>query len=259
MTNYIYLLYGTGDECYTEAAYSIGTLRRQLDAASSRIIVFTDQPERVKDWPVDCESIVGQLSAMRGKMNFSHRAKLCAIQKCFEKYAGNVFYLDSDTSVRRAIGKLAEKLSPSTAIMYEFECLNPEIGLAGFQAELAGGMTYKFSAAAQMYNAGVIGLHQDCRQLVARALELCDALLDYGSRVHTVEQFAVSETLRISNIKVLVARGTVLHYPQHKSYMREKIHEAVRQTGRQPWQFERPVAYARWHAYWLKKFGHYFK
>ena len=86
MTNYIYLLYGTGNDCYIEAAYSIGTLRKRIDADTARIIVFTDQPERVKDWPVVCESIVGQLPVMFGKASFSHRAKLCAILKCLEKF-----------------------------------------------------------------------------------------------------------------------------------------------------------------------------
>jgi hypothetical protein len=59
MINYIYLLYGTGDDCYIEAAYGIGTLRKRQDAALSRIIVFTDQPQKVKDWPVECETGFG--------------------------------------------------------------------------------------------------------------------------------------------------------------------------------------------------------
>lgn len=259
MTNYIYLLYGSDDDCYNEAAYSIGTLRQRMDKDSSRIIVYTDQPGRVIDWPVVCETITGQLPAMRGKADFSHRAKLGVIQKCFEKYSGNVIYLDSDTSVHGDIDALAEQLNRGTGIMYLFECRNPEIGLAGFKTQFADGSTYCFSADSQMYNAGVIGLHHDDQKLVVRALELCDAILDFGSRRHTVEQFSVSETMRISNLKVLEAKVAIRHYLQHKYYMRAKVRELIKKTGQQPWQIENPIRYSRWKFYWLKKFGYYCK
>jgi len=259
MTNYIYLLYGAEADCYLEAAYSIGTLRRQLGAASARIIVYTDQPELVKDWPVECESIAGQLADMRGKADFSHRAKLCAIQKCFEKYPGNVMYLDSDTSVHGNTEALARRLAAGTGIMYLFECLNPEIGLSGFHAQLADGLAYRFSAHSQMYNAGVIGLHRDDRKVVSLALELCDAILDSGKRRHTMEQFAVSEAMRISNLKVLEAHSVIKHYLQHKYYLRAKIRTRLQETGQSPWQFEKPIPHSRWKVYWLRKLGHYLK
>ncbi len=255
MTNYIYLLYGTGDECYTEAAYCIGTLRRRVAAASARIIVYTDAPEKVKDWPVVTESVAGQLAAMRGKTDFSHRAKLCVILKCFEKYPGNVIFLDSDTFVREDIGKLARRLSSGTAIMHLFESENPEIGVAGFQTLLAGKISYRFTSAAQMHNSGVIGLHRDNREVVSLALELCDAILDFGRRLHTAEQFSIGEALRISNVKILEARSAVTHYVQNKFYMRGKIYEMIRQTGRPPWQFENLISYSCRKLYWLQKLG----
>lgn len=259
MTNYIYLLYGADDDCYNEAAYSIGTLRQRIDAANSRIIIFAEQPERVQDWPVVCESIAGQLPSMRGKTNFSHRAKLCAILKCFEKYLGNVVYLDSDTSVHGNISTLAGRLSPGTGIMYQFECLNPEIGLSGFHTQLVDDINYQFTAASQMYNAGVIGVHFDNRATVHLALELCDAILDFGSHRHTVEQFAISDAFRISQVKVLEARGIVTHYIKHKYYIRHNIAKIMRQTGRAPWQFEKTIPYSRKKVYWLRKLGYYLK
>ena len=259
MTNYIYLLYGSGDDSYTEAAYSIGTLRRRLDGASSRIIIFTDRPEKVKGWPVIAESVAGELAAMRGRTDFSHRAKLCVIAKCFEKYSGNIIYLDSDTFVRGDINRLAARLARGTAIMHRFECVNPEIGLAGFHTTLAGKMDYRFSAASQMHNAGVIGLHRDDWELVGLALELCDAILDTGSRLHTAEQFSVSEALRISRTKIVTAQGVITHYIGHRFYIREKVAERSRQTGQPPWAFERPIPYSYLKVKWLRKFGYYLK
>ena len=257
MTNYIYLLYGADDEIYTEAAYGVGTLVKRIDAADSRIIVFTDQPDKVKDWPVQCESIAGQLETLRGKTGFAHRIKLCVMIKLFELYPGNMIFLDSDTFVQGNMAKLAAQLSPGTAIMHCFECRNPEIGLSGFRTTLAGDRPYRFTADSQMYNSGVVGLHRDNRAVLNLALELCDALLIFGSRIHTVEQFSISEALRISGLKVLEARRVVNHYLAHRIYLRAKIHEMVRQTGRAPWAFERPVSYSYLKVKWLKKFGYY--
>jgi hypothetical protein len=257
MTNYIYLLYGAGDECYREAAYSIGTLKRKFDPATSRIIVFTDQPGKIKDWPVICESVAGELEAMRGVTQFNHRAKLCVILKCFELHPGNVIYLDSDTIIRGKITGLAGRLCSGTAIMHIFESRNPFSELTGFQARLANQIIYRYSPDSWMYNAGVIGIHSADRALVGRALELCDALLDFGNRKHTVEQFSISETLRVSGHRVLEARGTVVHYVRHKPYVREKISQMIRETGTPPWAFEREISYSYLRVYWMQKLGLY--
>ena len=257
MTNFIYLLYGTGEDCYLEAAYSIGTLKKWFNPASARIIVFTDQPGKIKDWPVVCESITGELAAMRGRTNFNHRAKLGVILKCFGKYPGNVIYLDSDTIIRGDIAALAGRLASGTAIMHIFESRNPFSELSGFEARLSDRVVYRYSPDSWMYNAGVIGIHHTNQFLVGRALELCDALLDFGSRKHTVEQFSISETLRISDVKILEAHRMVAHYVSHKPYVHEKISEMIRKTGKPAWAFERDVSYSYLWAYWLKKLGFY--
>jgi hypothetical protein len=110
-----------------------------------------------------------------------------------------------------------------------------------------------------MYNAGVIGLHRDDRELVPLALELCDAILDSGSRIHTAEQFSMSEALRISGNRIVAARGVVTHYIGHRFYIRAKVGEMSRRTGRPPWDFERLVSYSYLKVKWLRKFGYYLK
>lgn len=259
MTNYIYLLYGTGEDCYVQAAYSIGTLRKRFDPASSRIIVFTDQPGKTKDWPVICESITGELEAMRGSANFPYRPKLCVILKGFEKYPGNVIYLDSDTFISGDIAALAGRLCRGTAIMHAFECRNPFPELSGFHTTLANKMIYGYSPDSWMYNAGVIGIHHENRELVSRALELCDALLEFGSRKHTVEQFSMSETLRTSDIRILESYRIVTHYMNHKFYIHKKISERIHKTGKPPWAFEHPIPYSYLGVYWMRKLGFYLK
>jgi hypothetical protein len=244
MTNYTYLLYGLQDEYYLEAAYSIGTLLRRIDARSARVIVFTDQPEKIKAWPVVCESISGQLAEMQGKTRFIHRAKLCVILRCLELYPGNVVYLDSDTFVRGDIQSLADKLAPRrVAIMDAFEAKNPIAELAGFQAKLSDQTAYGYTKDSWMLNSGVIGIHRQDAVLIRRALELCDLLLAAGMHRHTMEQFSLSEVFRLAPVKVLFSRGTIVHYVKAKYYMRQKISEVMRARKKQPWEFERPIPY----------------
>ncbi len=243
MTNYVYLIYGSHEDCFLEAAYSVGTLLRQVDAGLSRVIIFTDQPEKIKGWPVVCESIAGQLADMRGKTKFIHRAKLCVILRCLELYPGNVVFLDSDTFVRGNIQSLANKLSPGRAIMDAFEAKNPFPEFAAFQTTLSDRTSYHYTKDSWMCNSGVIGIHRQDAILIRRALELCDALLATGSGQHTIEQFSVSEILRISRVEILHSQGTIVHYVKAKPYMRQKISKIMRATQKQPWEFERLIPY----------------
>ena len=257
MTNYTYLLYGLQDEYYLEAAYSIGTLLRRIDARSARVIVFTDHPKKIKAWPVICESIANDLTAMQGPARYIHREKMCVILRCFDLYPGNVIFFDSDTFVSGNIDALANQLGAGTAIMDSFESKNPMPELIGFRALLSGNVDYSYSANSVMYNSGVTGLHRDDRQLIERALALCDGLLAAGSQKHTIEQFSVSEMLRLANVNVVKSRGVVVHYIKAKLYIREQISKAMRDTGRQPWEFERAIPYWYPAIKFMKLFGKY--
>lgn len=243
MTNYVYLLYGSNEDCFLEAAYSIGTLLKQTDPASSRVIVFTDQPEKIRIWPVVCESIAGQLADMQGTTHFIHRTKLCVILRCLEQYSGNVFFLDSDTFVRGDIQSLANKLSPGCVIMDSFESSNPLPELTTFQTRLSDRSSYHYTKASRMCNSGTVGVHRQDVSLIRRALELCDAILATGSHRHTIEQFAVSEIFRISHAKIIYSKGAVVHYVKTKTYMRQKISKLMHLTQKQPWEFERAIPY----------------
>ena len=243
MTNYIYLLFGSKDIFYVEAAYSIGTLLRRIDRRSSRIIVFTDQPERIKTWPVICEPIADDLEAMQSPTRYIHRPKMCVILRCLERYSGNVVYFDSDTFVSGNLEALSQKLDRGTAIMNLFEGKNPVPELAGFHTTLSGNQDYSYSRDSVMYNSGVVGLHQDHRQLVAHALELCDALQAVVPHVRTVEQFAISEMLRLADARVLSSRGVAVHYIKAKHYVRPQIFKMMAETGKQPWEFDRSIPY----------------
>lgn len=257
MTNYLYLLYGVQDECYLEAAYSLGTLLKRIHASTARVVVFTDQPTKIKNWPVITEPIADALATMQGPTRFIHRTKLCVISKCFDLYPGNVVYFDSDTFVSGNIETLANQLRSGTAIMDSFESKNPVPDLAGFHTTLSDNVDYRYTENSLMYNAGVIGLHRGDRQLVQHALELCDALLAADSQRHTTEQFSISEMLRIFNLKVLKSEGVVVHYRKAKLYIREQVIKRMCATGLQPWEFATNIPYWYPAIKFMKLFGKY--
>src|SRR5882762_10343041 len=123
MTNYVYHLYGDDEIFFTEASYSIGTLRKQIDPNNSRIILFTDCPAKVRSLPVICESIAGQVDEMKGPFGFGYRVKLGCLLKCAQSYPGNIIYLDCDTIVTGPIEKTAARLENGCALMYREERL----------------------------------------------------------------------------------------------------------------------------------------
>jgi hypothetical protein len=243
MTNYVYLLYGPNEACFLEAAYSVGTLLKRIDPASGRVIIFTDQPEKIAAWPVVCESITGQLAAMQGETHFIHRTKLCVILRCLEQYSGNVLFLDSDTFVRGDLRSLTNKLSPGRVIMDSFESKNPLPELTAFQTTFSDRSSYHYTKAAWMCNSGVMGVQRQDALLIQHALELCDALLATGSKRHTLEQFSLSEIFRISRAEIIYSKDVIVHYVKTKTYMRRKIAKHMRRTRLQPWEFERAIPY----------------
>ncbi|HLP76003.1 MAG TPA: hypothetical protein VK327_03730, partial [Candidatus Paceibacterota bacterium] len=123
VTNYIYHLYGDDEIFLAEASYSIGVLAKLIDPKTSRIILFTDRPERMRNLPVTCDSIADEIGQMRGPSGYGYRVKLCCILKCMEKYPGNVFYLDCDTIATRPPAALAAVIQPNRGFMYRQERL----------------------------------------------------------------------------------------------------------------------------------------
>jgi hypothetical protein len=251
-TNYVYLLHGQEGIYYAEAAYSIATLLKKMDAACSRVIVFTDQPARVRSWPVICESIVDEVDSMKGETGFGHRVKIGVIAKCFQSYPGNVLYLDSDTIISGSIQNAAGSIHEGCALMHRFEFMirrheskNPWSKLAGVRTKLGDESAYSYGADSWMYNAGVIGLHRADLRVLDAALKICDAMLRVWGPVHITEQVAFSEAFRVSKIKILEAQKWITHYcrTKDKEYMRKRISRLCGRLEKMPWEFEQRIPY----------------
>jgi hypothetical protein len=247
ITNYVYHLYGDAEVFLAEASYSIGTLLKRIDPNKSRIIMYTDNPARVRSLPVICESIADEIKEMRGPSGYGYRVKLCCMLKCAEKYSGNVVALDGDTIVKGPIQELADKLGNSHALMYKRERLAGRFPqFRGFQTRLPGNVAYSYGPESRMYNAGVIGLHSSNAGILKTALALCDALLREGRRNQVCEQFAASEAFRLSGLKILEAHKVVDHYYRNsaKQYMHHQIPRFAARIEKKLWNFDHPIPYS---------------
>jgi len=255
VTNFLYVLFGDYEPFYAEAAYSIGTLRRHMDPASSRILVFTDNPERIRSWPVTGVSIAEEVNAMKGASGFNFRVKLCCILKCLEDYPGDTVYLDSDTFFKKSPDTWKARWKSDCALMHRRDSLAlDDSPFKGLQLRLPDGRDYRYGPESCMFNGGVIGLHRADVAIIKTALVLCDAHLQRAGKHHICEQLAISEALRISGRKILETDDVITHYYRNsaKKYMRHQISRHITRQGREPWDFNRAIPYSYLRVQWLK-------
>jgi hypothetical protein len=247
VTNYVYHLYGDDEIFYTEALYSIGTLLKQTRPEDSRIIMFTDRPERFRSLPIVCENIAGEIAEMKGPCNYPYRVKVCCILKCAELFPGNIIYLDCDTIIKKPLREAAEMLGNGYAMMYLQEKLAGRFPqFEGFEVQLSDGQTYRYGHDSWMFNAGVIGVSRGDAKILENALIICDNLLLQQRRNHVCEQFGVSEALRMAGLKIRDARKWIVHYYRSsaKQYVHDKFPGYRAGLKRELWDFERPLPYS---------------
>jgi hypothetical protein len=247
MTNFVYLLFGDEEIYLAEASYSIGMLLKRINPDKSRIIMFTDHPERVRSLPVICESIAGQVNEMKGPFGFGFRVKICSVLKCAESFPGNIIFLDCDTVVKGPIQELADKLGKSHALMYKEERLAGRFPkFEGFQTQLPDGTQYSYGPKSRMFNSGVIGFHRDNAGVLRKALAICDALFLQGRQPHISEQFAISEAFRLAGLKIVETHHVVAHYYRGsaKRYMHHQLRRFAARTGKELWNLDRPIPYS---------------
>ncbi|MGN6554919.1 MAG: hypothetical protein ACTHLW_14525 [Verrucomicrobiota bacterium] len=245
-TNYVYHLYGNDEIFLKEASYSISTLFRRIDPKTSRIVLFTDHPERATSLPVTCVSIADEIPAMRGQSNYCYRVKLCCILKCTQEFPGNVVYLDCDTIVARSPESLAARLQPGQGLMYLREKLQGRFHqFEGFQMRLPDGRQYRYDADSWMFNAGVVGFHSQNAGVINDALRICDELLSQKRLNHVCEQFAVSEAFRLAGINLLESHPVITHYYRSsaKRYMHHRL-ARVKQKPGEHWNLNQRIAYS---------------
>lgn len=240
MTNVIYQAYGRED-IIRQSVFSAASLLKKFPDFSDRIVFYTDQAAHLREFfgSDNRISIVeiskGDLAAWGGPHKFIHRIKLEILLDASRKWPGNILYLDGDTLFVESPEEILERLRQNYTLMhvreYTFKTAQGVLPrkIAKFAQRtrftLPTGQVLRFTEDTAMWNAGVIGVPSDHRQLIERALQLTDVLYEKYKK-HVMEQLAVSYCLGESS-EVMPTDDVILHYWDKKAFYQEKIDQAL--------------------------------
>tara|TARA_Y200000002_G_scaffold267838_1_gene222697 strand:+ start:267 stop:983 length:717 start_codon:yes stop_codon:yes gene_type:complete len=174
--------------------------------------VVTDKPNLFKDYPVRTIQITEQNWqdwSLNGLQHFG--IKLRALEQAMRTTDAPVsMLLDTDTYWIRDPESLARMIRDGRAVMFCDEgavkgTRNASIdrfneGLASQSVEW-GELNYQLSSQSRMLNSSIVGLHEKNIEILIEAFRLF-GLVEPLVNAHTVEQFALGETLRINKIDV---------------------------------------------------------
>ncbi|RXK80944.1 hypothetical protein [Filimonas effusa] len=213
------------DEC----KFALLRLYRMLGDQTPQVVVYTDQPHEFEPFaaivPLTIREMNAQLiSQWKGQHQFVHRVKIEVIKDCLAGRQGKLIYMDSDTCVTSALPDLLERISAAQVV---FHIPEGKIGAGGnlhfrkwkqfLQSAPNPALQFPDPLHIEMWNAGVIGLHNSHLPLLDEVLALTDELYPLFPR-HTVEQFAFCYTFQKNNIHISEAADIVFHYWNLKEF-----------------------------------------
>ena len=232
MLNYLYLDYGGKPKYRAELKYSLISLQAELDPARARIVVASDAPQIYRHWPVTVMDIAPRIGEWSGGGLYFHRIKPALVRQALELFGEPVLFLDSDSIIRPGFhAEVVEKMAASV-VMNRFEKHNPIPPLKGFRTRLPHLGAYRYDVAhSWMYNSGLIGMTTRHLPLLDDSLAMIDALIGRAKKFPAIEQFALSEVLRLSQTPIAEIHDSFLHYWQgrRRIYMANQIHKSISQ------------------------------
>jgi hypothetical protein len=213
MTNHIVIAYGSQKGYHHGAKYQIVRLISQFGLAGRSITVVTDRPELFNRYPVDVLHLDPVRKAKWGGEGTDHFGiKLKGFVWAASQYKSGInLLLDTDMYWTKDPKNLISRLQPSQVAMYrdEGQVLGSknksfqrfEVALVDREIAWSGGV-YQLTHKSRMYGSAIIGLDYSQLDLLENAFDLFRTL---SPRVaaHTVEQFSLSETLRMSGTSIV--------------------------------------------------------
>jgi hypothetical protein len=219
MDNYVlFQAYGSTAILH-EAIYAILSLHRFSAHAKYKIVIYTDNKalflKYLAEIPIIYEHIDSdKIKNWRGDKKFVHRFKIKMIADFFEKYQGNLLYVDTDVVFKAPIMPIFDKISAGQLFMHLAEgIIEQQKGMLGKKLTrfLKKNPQIGVTSSTMMWNAGVIGLNSSKHKtLIPQVLTISDALY-HGYQKHVMEQLAFSYCLQNhSTVKPLAAE--IYHY-----------------------------------------------
>jgi hypothetical protein len=230
MLNYLYLDYGGKPQYRAELKYSLISLKAELNPGRARIVVASDAPEVYRAWPVTVMDIAPRIREWSGGGLYYHRIKPALVREALERFAEPVLFLDSDSIVRPGFRVEVEEKMAASVVMNRFEKQNPIPPLKGFRTRLPHLGAYRYDVAhSWMFSSGLIGMTPKHLPLLDDALTMIDALIGRAKKFPGIEQFALSEVLRLSQTPIAEIHESFLHYWQgrRRIYMGNQIAKSL--------------------------------
>jgi hypothetical protein len=209
MVRYLYLDYGGRPKYRRELKYSLISLRQ--DAPDALVAVYTDAPQLYARWPVAVVDIAGHVAEWSGGGFYHHRIKPAVV---LDALAPQEVWSVTKTAV----------------VMNRFELRNPFPPLKGFRTVLPHLGAYRYDVAhSWMFNSGLIGVSPGHEPILEDTLAMIDALIGRAKKFPTIEQFAISEAVRLRQIPIAEVRDRFLHYWQgrRRIYMANEIAKSL--------------------------------
>jgi hypothetical protein len=226
MLTYLYLDYGSQPRCRQELKYSLLSLKAELGDNPAAITIYTDSPAIYRGWPVKPVNIAAKIPAWSGGGLYYHRIKPATVQDALIRFGGPVCFLDADSIIRPGFhAEVTAKLADAV-LLNAFEKKNPYPPLAGFRCRLPHLGDYHYDVwGSVMYNSGLIGMRPEHGPLLVDTLAMIDALIGRAKKFPAIEQFALSEVLRLNRLAIAEVKTTFQHYWQgrRRIYMAGQI------------------------------------
>jgi hypothetical protein len=240
MRTILYLCFGGGgypDELIHAVLAARHTLGRDRDGY--RIVVYTDDPTLFHDLPVHTEVVTrAALTEWAGPFNHMFRRKAVAIREAMKTCRGTLLYCDTDTYFLKHPGKVFERIGPGRSVMHVKEGTPASVRADDLSAVLTqqtltkrDGQRWNLSPQTPIFNAGVIGLHEDDAPLVDEAIHLIDQICPHLPTYFGTEQFSFSASLSEHN-QVSTADDVIHHY--WLPAPRARFHELLARTLHDP-------------------------
>lgn len=231
----LYVQYGKNPELANQLRYSLCSAlhHREKDKSKFRIVVLSENAESISQLPVELIHLSREkVKEWSLDYTYSHRIKLNAIAYILSLYNERTIYVDADTYFVRSPQKIFDSVSESCSVLHSTEYYNPAekkewLSIREGMTENTRNSQKVIDFSIPMYNAGVIGIHPKQGDLIEKSIKMLDLFLRSDNKLHTLEQYAVSNVLW-SHGAIVTCEKYVVHYWDRKDiigYIIKKIIE----------------------------------
>jgi hypothetical protein len=223
MNNYILLQAYGSKEIFDECRFFLmrfAATATNWEKDNINIVIYTNNQTVFDKWIPVLPNIIfvpitmEQVTEWRGSINFVHRVKIEIITHFFSLYNGNMLYCDTDTYPIQSLQPLFESIDDDKIYMHTSEGKIVDMPQFkkwyNFLQKSNLPFFNKSVVNTTMWNAGVIGINHQCKDILPAVLKLTDDVYPLFKK-HTVEQFAFSYSLlQLKNIAA--ADMYIYHY-----------------------------------------------